>query len=63
MKLLADILGVLLGACVVMLIIFCFITPHKTKNGTFTDPYKYWTDDAYFCENFNCPKELKGVTQ
>lgn len=47
-----KILGFLLGWFMVMLVILAIMTPDKDKNGYFTDLYKYWTDDAYFNNNF-----------
>lgn len=31
----------------------CVMTPEKTKDGVYTSPYKYWTDNVYYCENFS----------
>ena len=28
------------------------LTPEKTINGEYTQPFKYWTDDVYFEQNF-----------
>lgn len=35
-----------------MLFMICILTPEKTNSGYYTDPYKYWTDDNYFQQNF-----------
>jgi len=45
-----------LGVTVVMLLVVavCVLTPEKTKHRTYTDVYKYWTDEVYVCENFEC---------
>lgn len=48
--------GMLLAALLVLLMLVCIATPEKTKHGTYTDIYKYWTDDVYLCRNFNCDK-------
>ena len=38
---------------VFMTVVFvCIMTPEKTKDGVYTSPYKYWTSDTYYCENF-----------
>ena len=36
-------------SCVLLI---CLFTPEKTKDGSYTDVYKYWTSDAYLCQNF-----------
>lgn len=58
LKTLGNIISAIIcvSACVFMVLTLfvCIFTPHKTKYGTFTDPYKYWTDDAYVCANFEC---------
>ena len=54
-------LGASLGAIMFLMCVACLFTPHKTKFNEYTDVVKYWTDDAYFCSNFNCPE--KGVKQ
>lgn len=28
------------------------LTPEKTIYGEYTQPFKYWTDDVYFQQNF-----------
>lgn len=36
------------------------LTPEKTINGEYTQPFKYWTDDVYFEQNF-IVKDNKNV--
>lgn len=61
MKLLSNIIGVLVfGVMFTVIIMVCLFTPEKTKSGEYTNVYKYWTSDAYICENFcTCKKEAK----
>ena len=28
------------------------LTPEKTLDGQYTQPFKYWTDNQYFAQNF-----------
>jgi hypothetical protein len=42
----------LLAFVLVLLFIVCLFTPHKTKDGQFTDPLKYWTSEEYYQNNF-----------
>ncbi len=51
-------LGAMCGGITFALCVLCIFTPYKTKYNQFTDVIKYWTDDVYFCENFNCPETL-----
>lgn len=45
----------LLGTIIMTAFLMCLMTPEKTKSGDYTNVYKYWTDDAYLCQNFcNC---------
>lgn len=44
--------GGLLAFVLVLLFMVCLFTPHKTKHGQFTDPWKYWTSEEYFQNNF-----------
>lgn len=48
----SDILAGLIFGLIFLLVFICLITPEKDKNGNFTQPYKYWTDSAYFEANF-----------
>jgi len=59
-KILLSVVGILLALLVLLICIVCILTPEKTKHGTYTDVVKYWTSDAYLCENFTCPKK-KGT--
>lgn len=51
--------GILVAVCILVIFMLCLFTPEKTKHGTYTDIYKYWTDDVYLCRNFECP--VKGT--
>lgn len=42
----------LLAFVLVLLLMVCLFTPHKTKDGQFTDPLKYWTSEEYYQNNF-----------
>lgn len=57
---LSTTLGILCAAFMMLIMFICIMTPEKTKHGTYTDVYKYWTDDVYVCRNFECPVK-KGV--
>ena len=50
--------GILIAAFIMIIMFVCIMTPEKTKDGTYTDIYKYWTDDAYLCRNFKCDVNL-----
>lgn len=52
-KSLENIFGIMILMSMPILIAICFITPDKTNDGYFTDPFRYWTDTQYYCENFN----------
>lgn len=52
-------IGMCLGSVMLIMSVACLFTPHKTKYGEFTDVVKYWTDNTYFCRNFDCPESLK----
>lgn len=52
--------GILLASSIMLIMFVCIMTPEKTKDGTYTDIYKYWTDDAYLCRNFNCNNLVKN---
>lgn len=51
-KFVENSLGIIFGMVVLTMITLCVITPEKTNKGEYTNPYKYWTDDTYFNENF-----------
>jgi len=54
MKKVLEILSISVASVVFTLVfMLCLLTPEKTKYNTYTDPYKYWTSDAYLCENFD----------
>ena len=53
-KILSVIALLIIATIVVVVVLICMITPEKTMHGTYTNPYKYWTDDAYLCANFKC---------
>ena len=50
--------GIILAAFIMTIMFICIATPEKTKHGTYTDIYKYWTDDIYLCRNFKCDANL-----
>ena len=43
-----------------ILMTICLMTPDKTNDGYFTDIVRYWTDNQYYCDNFN-PNYCKGI--
>lgn len=46
--LLYFIIGLFIGT----VFMFALFTPEKTKDGDYTNPLLYWTDDTYVAENF-----------
>ena len=52
-------IGAMLGVIMVCSCVLCVFTPQKTKYNMYTDVYRYWFDNTYFCSNFDCPE--KGV--
>lgn len=58
-KITSFVSGILLGMLIILIVIVCLLTPEKTKDGKYTDVYKYWTDDVYLCRNFDC--NMKGA--
>lgn len=54
---LSIVIGMLITAFLIIILGICLFTPEKTKHGTYTNIYKYWTDKVYVCRNFNCPVE------
>lgn len=52
-KFIQVLLMALLGIVFVAIVLICILTPEKTKYNKYTNVYKYWTNDAYLCENFN----------
>lgn len=48
-----------LAVCIVLSTFFwvLVLTPEKTLDGQYTDPFKYWTDDIYFQQHFNKEQE------
>ena len=63
MKSLTYIVATLCWAFMVAVIFVCIFTPHKTKYGHFTDPYKYWTSEAYVCQNFDVKCENGKIVE
>lgn len=58
--------GIVATLCMLFMIAVIFLglfTPHKTKYGYFTDPYKYWTDEAYVCQNFSVKCENNRIVK
>ena len=51
-KILDGILCVIFGTAMMTMLFMCVLTPEKTNEGEYTQPYKYWTDDTYFQQNF-----------
>lgn len=63
-KVLLNLFSIILVLLVIMMLIFGFLTPEKTKYRTYTNVIKYWTSDSYVCDNFDCPvQKEKGVKQ
>ena len=67
LKLLGKFIGAVICVaacvCIVLMILMCIFTPHKTKYGHFTDPYKYWTSEAYICQNFDVKCENNKIVE
>lgn len=67
LKLLGNIFTTIIcvACCVfmVLMLFICIFTPHKTKYGNFTDPYKYWTSDTYICQNFDVKCENGKIVE
>ena len=42
----------IVGFIIIATMFICIFTPEKTIKGEYTQPFKYWTDDIYFNENF-----------
>lgn len=51
-------LYIVFGIAFILVLAVCYITPEKTKKGEYTNIVKYWTDDEYICNNFDC--SVKG---
>lgn len=51
-KIITGFIGFMLCMMITVLLVLCILTPEKTKNGEFTKPLKYWTDNQYVQENF-----------
>lgn len=51
-KILDGIFCVIVGTAIMTMMFICILTPEKTKYGEFTQPFKYWTDNSYFQQNF-----------
>ena len=63
MKSLTYIVATLCWVFMIAVLFVCIFTPHKTKFGTFTDPYKYWTSEAYVCQNFDVKCENGKIVE
>ena len=53
-NMLSTMCGMLLALLIITIMFVCIMTPEKTDKGDYTDIYKYWTNNAYLCENFKC---------
>lgn len=42
----------IVGFIIIATMFICIFTPEKTIKGEYTQPFKYWTDDTYFQQNF-----------
>lgn len=51
-KTLDIIICVIIGTAIMAMMIMCALTPEKTNKGEYTQPFKYWTSDKYFNDNF-----------
>ena len=49
---LRGILGLMIMSIISMMMWIVILTPEKTLDGEYTQPFKYWTDDTYFQQNF-----------
>lgn len=48
----SKILSTLILAILFTLLILGFLTPEKDKFGNYANAWQYWTNDAYFNNNF-----------
>lgn len=46
-----SIVLVLLSGMMLMMVLLT-LTPEKTSYNEYTQPYKYWTSNTYYCVNF-----------
>lgn len=51
-KFLDGLFCIIVGTAMMTIVFMCVLTPEKTNKGEYTQPFKYWTDDTYFNENF-----------
>lgn len=56
-KVISSVLTLAVLASIMVVFLLCLMTPEKTKYGTYTNLYKYWTDDTYLCSNFWCKEK------
>jgi hypothetical protein len=42
----------IVGLLIVFMLVILIMTPDKTSSGEYTNVWKYWTDNAYFNQNF-----------
>lgn len=52
-------------ACMLMIgmwlmFFMALLTPERTANGNYTKPFEYWTNQQYYCDNFNPTYCKKG---
>lgn len=43
---------IIVGMVFTTTMMLCILTPEKTDKGEYTQPFKYWTDNQYFNDNF-----------
>lgn len=51
-KILTGLFGLVMMSIISMMMWIVILTPEKTLDGEYTQPFKYWTDDTYFQQNF-----------
>ena len=52
-KFLDGLFCIIVGMVITTTMMMCVLTPEKTNKGEYTQPFKYWTDNQYFNDNFN----------
>lgn len=51
-KFLDGLFCIIVGMVITTTMMMCVLTPEKTNKGEYTQPFKYWTDNTYFVQNF-----------
>lgn len=59
-KIVSVISFIIVGMFMTIVLAIGLMTPEKTKNGNYTDVWKYWTNDTYLCQNF-CDCDCSNV--